>query len=129
VVTIQFEWEGAPKPISTSFIGTSPQFELALYTLAFGMGKEEYDNMTIGPYKCKLKAYKMGRGRNAKLGTAFPEALPMSKDEAATLLQSRFRTHTNNEVNERSGKPMTKAQKKNAARKAAKKKKKAAGGH
>ena len=35
LVTIQFEWDGALKPVSTSFIGTTPEFELKIYFSLF----------------------------------------------------------------------------------------------
>lgn len=33
--TQQFEWNGELKDISSSFVGVSPEFEMALYTLLF----------------------------------------------------------------------------------------------
>lgn len=33
----QFEWNGELKDISSSFVGVSPEFEFALYTLVFLM--------------------------------------------------------------------------------------------
>lgn len=38
VLSVQFSWEGQDKPVTTLFIGTSPEFELALYTLCFLAG-------------------------------------------------------------------------------------------
>ncbi|GMH28820.1 hypothetical protein Nepgr_030663 [Nepenthes gracilis] len=35
LLTIQFEWNGVLKSVSSSFIGVSPEFEVALYTLCF----------------------------------------------------------------------------------------------
>ncbi|CAN0354177.1 unnamed protein product, partial [Ectocarpus fasciculatus] len=35
LVTVQFEWNGELKEISSSFVGVSPEFEIALYTLLF----------------------------------------------------------------------------------------------
>ena len=39
VLSVQFSWKGQLKPCTTLFIGTSPEFELALYTLCFLAGK------------------------------------------------------------------------------------------
>jgi hypothetical protein len=33
ILTLQFAWNGTTKRISTSFVGVSPEFEIALYTL------------------------------------------------------------------------------------------------
>ena len=41
VLTLQLEWEGERKPVSTIFIGSSPEFELSLYTLYFLAGSQQ----------------------------------------------------------------------------------------
>ena len=41
LITIQFEWCGELKPESSSFIGVSPTFEIALYSLCFLCGEGE----------------------------------------------------------------------------------------
>lgn len=33
LLSINFEWRGVEKDASTIFVGTSPEFELALYTM------------------------------------------------------------------------------------------------
>lgn len=76
ILTFQFSWNDELKPISTSFIGVSPEFELALYTLCFmfDLGADgDIDGETItevGPYDVKIRAYKIGRDM---IGTAFPD--------------------------------------------------------
>lgn len=48
-MTIQFAWNGNLKPVSTSFIGTSPAFELALYSLVFLLdSKTEEHTVRVG---------------------------------------------------------------------------------
>jgi hypothetical protein len=39
VLSVQFDWKGQRKPLTTLLIGTSPEFELALYTLCFVAGE------------------------------------------------------------------------------------------
>ncbi|CAN0076789.1 unnamed protein product, partial [Discosporangium mesarthrocarpum] len=39
LITVQFEWNGELKDISSSFIGVSPEFELSLYTMLFLLDK------------------------------------------------------------------------------------------
>jgi poly(U)-specific endoribonuclease len=74
VITIQFSWDGALKPISTSFMGVSPQFELALYTMAFLDGNEDHlCEFEDGRYRVNVKCYSIGHGNSRKIGTAFPE--------------------------------------------------------
>jgi len=73
LITIQFEWFGKLKPVSTSFIGTSPEFEFALYTLCFLLG-DEAQNVEVGPYQdVSLRCFSYGYGGHKKLGTSFPE--------------------------------------------------------
>lgn len=90
LVTIQFAWEGVLKPVGSSFIGTSPEFELALYTMAFLAGKEQ-NRLTVGPYHVLLKCFRIGHGGRVNIGTSYPEALPMNEHEAATKVQGIFR--------------------------------------
>lgn len=73
LVTIQFEWFGKLKPVSTSFVGTSPEFEFALYTVCFLLG-DEAQNLEIGPYRdVDLRCFTYGYGGHKRLGTSFPE--------------------------------------------------------
>lgn len=90
LVTIQFSWEREIKPVSTSLIGVSPEFELALYTLCFLNGKEE-NVIQLGPYLCNIKCFSFGRGNNVKIGTSFPEALPLTEAQAAVKIQALLR--------------------------------------
>ncbi|PWA96149.1 endoribonuclease XendoU-like protein [Artemisia annua] len=69
LLTIQFEWNGVLKSVSSTMIGVSPEFELALYTLCFYMGGED-NHIELGPYYVNVKCYRLGN----KLGSAFPIA-------------------------------------------------------
>uniref|UniRef100_A0A0E0KTE0 EndoU domain-containing protein n=1 Tax=Oryza punctata TaxID=4537 RepID=A0A0E0KTE0_ORYPU len=66
----EFEWHGVLKSVSSTLIGVSPEFEVALYTLCFFMGGED-NRVEIGPYGVNIKCYRMG---NSKIGSAFPIA-------------------------------------------------------
>jgi len=87
IMTIQFEWRDGKKdnsfelkPVSTSWVGTSPEFELALYTMTFLAGKKE-NVMDVGPYMVNIKCYTIRRGHAKHLSTSFPEEHPFTKDE------------------------------------------------
>jgi len=73
LITLQFTWsKGCGKPIGSSFIGTSPEFELALYTTMFLMRREKA-RVRIKDYDVELVCYRHGHG----IGSAFP----MSKSD------------------------------------------------
>eukprot|EP00529_Nitzschia_sp_RCC80_P023058 CAMPEP_0113489350 /NCGR_PEP_ID=MMETSP0014_2-20120614/26483_1 /TAXON_ID=2857 /ORGANISM="Nitzschia sp." /LENGTH=476 /DNA_ID=CAMNT_0000383083 /DNA_START=104 /DNA_END=1534 /DNA_ORIENTATION=+ /assembly_acc=CAM_ASM_000159 len=75
LLSLQFTWHGVEKFVGTSFIGVSPEFEMALYTLCFLMGDEEnhvsLDTGTGDTFDLNIRCYKMAHD---KVGTAFPEA-------------------------------------------------------
>ncbi|XP_074269728.1 uncharacterized protein LOC141592795 [Silene latifolia] len=69
LITVQFEWNGVLKSVSSMFVGVSPEFEVALYTLCFFAGGEE-NHVEVGPYPVNVKCYRLGN----KIGSAFPIA-------------------------------------------------------
>jgi poly(U)-specific endoribonuclease len=72
-LTIQFTWNGVEKGVGSSFIGVSPEFEFALYTMCFLLGEVENEftlNTGYDTFEVIVKCYKMAR---TKIGTAFPE--------------------------------------------------------
>ncbi|PHT58234.1 hypothetical protein CQW23_00597 [Capsicum baccatum] len=69
LLTIQFEWNGVLKSVSSSLIGVSPEFEVAIYTLCYFVGGEE-NHVEIGPYPVNIKCYRLGDN----IGSAFPVA-------------------------------------------------------
>lgn len=74
VLTLQFAWGGVEKFVGTSFIGVSPEFEMAVYTTCFLLGEEENSiilNTGTDEFHLNIKCYTMDRN---KIGTAFPEA-------------------------------------------------------
>ncbi|KMZ58477.1 Poly(U)-specific endoribonuclease [Zostera marina] len=70
LLTLQFEWNGVRKTLSSTFVGVSPEFEIALYTLCFFVG-EENNHVYVGPYSVNIKCYRFGRD---KIGSIFPIA-------------------------------------------------------
>lgn len=69
LLTIQFEWNGVLKSVSSTLVGVSPEFEIALYTLCFYMGGED-NYVELGPYPVNIKCYRLGN----KIGSVFPIA-------------------------------------------------------
>lgn len=80
ILTLQFRWKGVEKFVGSSFIGVSPEFEFALYTLCFLVGEEE-NHVTINTgsdtFNLVIKCYKMD---GMKIGTTFPEVTEHYED-------------------------------------------------
>ncbi len=66
MVSLQFSWGGERKEVSSIWIGTSPEFELALYTLCFVAGAEvaslhkKHLMSSIPPSCCRIGTYIAG---------------------------------------------------------------------
>ena len=99
VQQLQFEWHGSLKPVGTSLIATSPEFEVALYTLLLFAGGEGEHTVDIGPYKLAFKIYtqsyydktKHERVPTTWISTAYPDIPVLSQEEAAVQLQAVVR--------------------------------------
>eukprot|EP00667_Euglena_gracilis_P014698 EG_transcript_15248 len=81
LLSLKFAWEddavvgksGLPvKSVSTLFIGTSPEFEIALYTLCFTLG-EERTRLEVAGYPVTIVCHPIQRGGRAYIGTVFPD--------------------------------------------------------
>ena len=77
VLTLQFKWNGVEKFVGTSFIGVTPEFELALYTMAFlaQEGDENVITLDAGCEKFDLNVKCHKYDRNTKVGSCYVEAL------------------------------------------------------
>ena len=54
IIKTIFEWEGSLKPVSSIFIGLSPELELALYTLAVLLKPDEACTISLGMISHKM---------------------------------------------------------------------------
>jgi poly(U)-specific endoribonuclease len=80
LLTFQFSWNGVEKFVGTSFIGVSPEFEFALYTMCFLAGEKENEiQLKTGTdtFGVTIKCYSMDRD---KIGTSFPEVTSHYED-------------------------------------------------
>lgn len=71
LITIQFSWKEDVKPKGSSLIGVSPEFEIALYTVAFLMRRKEYD-VFLGNERIILKCY---RRKDGMIATCYLKGL------------------------------------------------------
>ncbi|XP_071358566.1 uridylate-specific endoribonuclease C isoform X2 [Trachinotus anak] len=73
VLNLQFSWHGVVKPVGSAFIGTSPEFEMALFTIVFLMNTERSTAVLVNIDQCQMELVVIRHGRS--LGTAYPRLL------------------------------------------------------
>ncbi|XP_010752289.2 uridylate-specific endoribonuclease C [Larimichthys crocea] len=73
VLNLQFSWHGLVKPVGSAFIGTSPEFEMALFTIVFLMNTERSTTVLVNIDQCQMELVVIRHGRS--LGTAYPKLL------------------------------------------------------
>ncbi|KAK1187777.1 ENDUA protein, partial [Pygoscelis papua] len=78
VLSIQFSWKGSVKPIGSTFIGVSPEFEFALYTVIFLLAEERVTRETVKIKEYELQMVVCRHGHH--IGTAYPVLLSTSSE-------------------------------------------------
>lgn len=73
VLSLQFSWHGLLKPVGSTFIGASPEFEMALYTVIFLINTQRHTSVVVNIDQCQLELVVVRQGRS--LGTAYPKLL------------------------------------------------------
>ncbi|XP_028307117.1 uridylate-specific endoribonuclease C [Gouania willdenowi] len=73
VLNLQFSWHGLVKPVGSAFIGTSPEFEMAVFTIVFLMSTERSTTVLVNIDQCQMELVVIRHGRS--LGTAYPKLL------------------------------------------------------
>ncbi|XP_039617576.1 poly(U)-specific endoribonuclease-C [Polypterus senegalus] len=73
VLNLQFSWKGLVKPVGSSFIGVSPEFEFALFTIIFLKSQDKYtaEIVRVDEYQLEVVVYRHGR----YIGTSYPKLL------------------------------------------------------
>ncbi|NXT61814.1 ENDUA protein, partial [Chaetops frenatus] len=73
VLSSQFSWKGSVKPIGSTFIGVSPEFEFALDTVIFLLSEERVTRETVKTDEYELQMVVWHHGHH--IGTAYPVLL------------------------------------------------------
>ncbi|NXO99535.1 ENDUA protein, partial [Certhia brachydactyla] len=78
VLTIQFSWKDSVKPAGSTFIGVSPEFEFALYTVIFLLSEERVtrERVKIDEYELQMVVWRHGH----HIGTAYPVLLSTTSE-------------------------------------------------
>ncbi|KAJ3060761.1 hypothetical protein HDU98_003269 [Podochytrium sp. JEL0797] len=72
VLGLQLAWKGDVKPVSTFLMGVSPEYELALYTMVFLVGKdEEQVPIVIDGVECKVIVHRFTNREGRQIGSAY----------------------------------------------------------
>ncbi|VDO59326.1 unnamed protein product [Haemonchus placei] len=79
MTTIRFNWKGLPKKSGSLMIGTSPEFDMALYTMCFlsRRGKETCQ-VEVNGCPVSVTSYDMVQNGKAYIGTVYPTAGPQN---------------------------------------------------
>ncbi|NWH55502.1 ENDUA protein, partial [Fregata magnificens] len=78
VLSVQFSWKGLVKPTGSTFIGVSPEFEFALYTIIFLLAEESVTRETVNIEEYELQIVVWRHGHH--IGTAYPVLLSTSSE-------------------------------------------------
>lgn len=73
VLKFHFNQQGTDKPVNTMFIGTSPELELALYTLCFVTRVDNDCNVKLGNKDVNIITYNYRYRSKNLVGSAYPQ--------------------------------------------------------
>lgn len=72
ILEIHAKFNGIDKPVSSMFVGTSPELEMALYTVCFFVRVSKYCNVSLGGTKFDIVKHKMNYHGMEHIGSAYP---------------------------------------------------------
>ncbi|XP_060662286.1 endoribonuclease CG2145 [Drosophila nasuta] len=73
VIKLRFSHKGLNKPVDTMFVGTSPELELALYTVCFQLRPDRTCPVSLGNSKFGIVTYSWRYRGKSLIGSAYPE--------------------------------------------------------
>ncbi|CAN9499172.1 unnamed protein product [Ophioblennius macclurei] len=81
VLNLQFSWHSLVKPVGSAFIGTSPEFEMAIFTVVFLMNTDRTTTVLVNIDQCQMELVVIRQGRS--LGTAYPKLISSNSRHVA----------------------------------------------
>lgn len=74
VMKFAFSYDNVFKPAGSMFVGTAPEFDMALYTLCIAMDWTETCPISLDGQKFSIRSYSFGRESNIKMiASGFPD--------------------------------------------------------
>ncbi|XP_071454124.1 endoribonuclease Arlr-like [Hetaerina americana] len=72
VLKFTFKWRNTYKPVGTMFIGTSPELELALYTICYLTRPNQMCRLKLGGHPVSIQTYQLSYNGKSYVASAFP---------------------------------------------------------
>ncbi|XP_015608347.1 poly(U)-specific endoribonuclease homolog [Cephus cinctus] len=73
IIKLHTKFNGIDKPVTTMFIGTSPELEMALYTVCFFARPDKPCPVSLGGTKFNIMTYKFRYRGKDLIGSAYPD--------------------------------------------------------
>ncbi|XP_063974333.1 endoribonuclease CG2145-like isoform X2 [Diachasmimorpha longicaudata] len=73
ILKLHTKFNNIDKPVTTMFIGTSPELEMALYTVCFFVRSEQPCPVSLGGSKFNIITHKIKRSGSDLIGSAYPD--------------------------------------------------------
>ena len=72
IILLKFNWSDDSKPVGSMFVGTSPELDMALYTVCFFTREGNLCPMSLNGQRFNIKTYSQTYNGQKYVGTAFP---------------------------------------------------------
>lgn len=73
IIKMRFVWLGDNKPVGTVFIGTTPELEMALYTLCFLVKPDSRCPVQLAGKRFQIQTWTQSYQGKTLVGSAYPE--------------------------------------------------------
>ncbi|KAG7157297.1 poly(U)-specific endoribonuclease homolog isoform X2 [Homarus americanus] len=73
IIKLRFDWLNEQKPVGSLFVGTTPELEMALYTLCFLAKPDSKCSVQLAGKKFKIQTWTASFGGKTVIGSAYPD--------------------------------------------------------